>query len=34
MHVQVVPFDIHRLILYLYIALHQLCLKVDMREKR
>lgn len=28
MHVQVVPFEIHRLILYLYVALHQLCVEV------
>lgn len=33
MHVQVVPFNIHRLILYLYVALHQHCLKVDLRER-
>lgn len=34
MHVQVVPFEIHRLILYLYVALHRLCVEVRRRRKR
>lgn len=28
MHVEAVPFEIHRLILYLYVALHRLCVEV------
>lgn len=34
MHVQVVPFEIHRLILYLYVALHRLCVEVGHAGER